>query len=171
MAVFYNTTWVVRKELDVVHPSVRQRWSRNLVCLEGSRCKTSTLPSTRWIVDKTHNQACTPSYDMSFAAAYRLAQLRQLTENNVVGPRWLGDPNLLDLLLSYATLPKAFIPWHSLENAWGSKTVPVSLLKTPKKGCKARLKNAHWHNTAQLGFQRVVFQTLVRWWLKLRTKN
>ena len=82
-----------------------------------SRCKTSTLPSTRWIVDKTHDRACTPSYDMSFAAAYRLAQLRQLTENNVVGPLWLGDPNLLDLLLSYAALPEAFIPWHSLENA------------------------------------------------------
>ena len=41
----------------------------------------------------------------------------------------LGDPKLLDLLLSYATLPKAFIPWHSLENAWGSKI----LLKASKE--------------------------------------
>lgn len=52
---------------------------------------------------------------MSFAAAYRLVQLRQFTENNAVGPVWLGDPKLLDLLLSYATLPKAIL-FHGI--AW-----------------------------------------------------
>ena len=111
----------------------RQRCSKNLVCLDESKCKTSTLPPTRCIVDKTHDQACTPLYDMSFAAACRLVQLRQITENNVVGPVWLGDPNLFDLLLSYATLPKAFISWHSLESAWGIKIAPIYLLKPSKE--------------------------------------
>ena len=40
-----------------------------------------------------------------------------------------------------------------------------------QKSCKARLENAQWHNTAQLGFEHVDFQMLVRWWLKLLTKN
>ena len=129
----------------------RQRCSKNLVCLDESRCKTSTLPSTRCTIDKTHDQACAPLYDMSFAAAYRLVQLRQFTENNVVGPVWLGDPELLDLLLSYATLPKAFIPWHSLENAWGSKIVPIYLLKASKElQSKTRKRTVAQHCTTWL---------------------
>ena len=63
----------------------------------------------------------------------------------MVGPVWIGDPKLLDLLLSYATLPKSFIPWHSLEMAWGSKIAPIYLLKA-SEGLQSRTRK---RNVAQ----------------------
>lgn len=109
---------------------VRQMSKNKIVCLD-SAC---FMPQMQKLIQQPPRGIEVPAdpveittMDMPFSQAYRTVQLRWFAEYNLVGPLWIADPRLWQLLLSYAALANAFLPWQPLERAWNSKAVPFLL--------------------------------------------